>query len=248
MILTDVDILVAGYQIKSYSNEVSVQLGHESQDATVFGMKTRRMKAGLKTATMSISGLAEAGSSPDKIDDILASVTEGDLVSVWPTLAEDARKGYAMRVAKMDHQPLGGAVGDLWPFSVTFEAAGEILRPVVLHNSGIADGSAETASTNGDSVQLGAVSASQRITGILHILSVSGTNPTLDVKIRSDDNVAGSSPTDRITFPQQTAAGFSVPVPVDGAIADDWWDASWTIGGTDPEFIFVVGLYIGPKP
>ncbi len=244
MILTDADILVAGYDIKSYSNEVSVQLGHESQDNTVFGMKTRTMKAGLKTASMNISGLGEAGSSPDKIDDILAQVTEGQLVSVWAN-RDDGHAGYAMRVAKMDHQPLGGAVGELWPFNVTFEAAGEILRPVSLRSS------TETASGDGDPFQLGAVSASQRITGILHVLAASGTDPTLDVTLRSDDDSGMASALTRLTFPQQTGSGisgFSVPASVDGAITDDWWRASWTIGGTTPSFTFVVGLYIGPKP
>jgi len=245
LVIKDVDILAAGYEIKTSSNEATIQKGYESRDPTVWGNNTRRVKAGLRTASMNIAGFFEAGQSPEEIDDILAQFADGQLVSIFPNLGTPGQAGHSMLTAKTDHQPVGGAVGDLAPFNVTFEPAGNILRPVSLHYA------TETSSDAGSSFQLGAVSAVQRITGILHVLEASGTAPTLDAVIRSDDNSGMSSPTTRITFPQQTAAGiagFSVPAPVDGAIADDWWDVSFTIGGTSPSFKFLVGLYIGPKP
>jgi hypothetical protein len=49
-----------------------------------------------------------------------------------------------------------------------------------------------------------------------------------------------SSPTTRVTFSQATGRTSQWATPVAGAITDDWWDISWTIGGTGgPDFTFV---------
>lgn len=245
LILRDVDILIAGYDVQTDHNEASVELGRESLDPTVFGNATRRVKGGLKTSVFNVSGFYQAGQNPEKIDDILAQVVEGQLVSLWPQNRAEGNRGRAMLVSKSSHQPFGGAVGDLAPFNATFEAAGDILRPTSLKDG------VETTSGSGSVFQEGAVSSTQRITGILHVLAASGTTPTLDVIIESAALVGFASPTTRITFPQLGAAGiagFSVPAPVNGPITDEFWRASWTIGGGTPSFTFLVGLYIGPRP
>jgi hypothetical protein len=89
------------------------------------------------------------------------------------------------------------------------------------------------------------VSASQKMYAALHVRSVSGTNPTLDVVVQSD-TVGFPSATSRITFSQATATTnrhqFS---SVAGAITDDYWRVSYTIGGTGtPTFSFAVTVGI----
>jgi len=58
--------------------------------------------------------------------------------------------------------------------------------------------------------------------------------------VQSDDAQAFLSPTDRITFAQATAIGAQWATPVSGAITDDWWRLSYTIGGTNPSFMVIV--------
>ena len=75
----------------------------------------------------------------------------------------------------------------------------------------------------------------------LHVISRSGTSPTIDVLIQSDDNAAFSSPTTRVTFTQQSAIGSEWGTRLVGPITDDYWRASWTIGGSNtPTFGIVV--------
>ena len=62
----------------------------------------------------------------------------------------------------------------------------------------------------------------------MHVLAVSGTNPTLDMIIQSD-NVSGfTSPTTKITFDQAVAVGAQWGTRVAGPLTDDYYRASWT--------------------
>lgn len=242
-VFRDCDILIAGYSVKSQHNEAAVELGHEERDPTVFGANSRLVKAGLKTGVINLSGFFEAGQTPERIDDILAQIVEGQEVSVWPDTFAEGKRGFGMIVSKSSHQPVGGAVGDLAPFNVGLTAAGEVQLMTSLQAS------TRTVTGNGSQFQLGTVAATQKIIGVLQVLAVSGTTPTLDVKIQSDTS-GFASPIDRITFPQMTQAGinaFSV-LSANGSFgSDDFWRATWTIGGTTPSFIFVVGLHIGAQ-
>lgn len=100
-----------------------------------------------------------------------------------------------------------------------------------------------TTSGTGSSFQLGAVAAGQKVYGACHVFTAGGTSPTLDVIARSDSASGMPSPTTRLTFPQFTASGDSWQ-ELAGAIADDWWDIDWTIGGASPSFLFAVCLGI----
>ncbi len=71
------------------------------------------------------------------------------------------------------------------------------------------------------------------------MVAASGTTPTLDVTIESDDGVGMGSPTTRINFAQATAIGAQWATPVAGAIADDWWRVAYTLGGASPSFTFI---------
>jgi hypothetical protein len=92
-------------------------------------------------------------------------------------------------------------------------------------------------------LQLTAVSATQRLYVAVHVLSKTGTNPTLDLVIQSD-TVGFASPATQITVPQFTGVG-SYFGYVDGAITDDYYRVSRTVGGTgSPAFTYVVVIGI----
>lgn len=83
---------------------------------------------------------------------------------------------------------------------------------------------------NGTSVDMGPDLKAQ--TYMVHVPAVSGTNPTLDVKIQESDN--GSNWRDFLAFPQITAAGQYF---VSGRSNARYRRCVTTVGGTDtPSF------------
>lgn len=102
-------------------------------------------------------------------------------------------------------------------------------------------GAKQTVTSSGTTSgqQNGAVTSAQAVYASLHVFAASGTTPTLDVVVQSDDNGGFSSPTSRITFAQATTTGVQLGSAA-GAITDDRWRLSYTVGGTSPSFTFAV--------
>lgn len=102
-------------------------------------------------------------------------------------------------------------------------------------------GAKSTVTTTGTTTgqQNGALITGRNLYASLHVFAASGTLPTLDVKVQSDDNGAFSSATDRITFAQATAVGAQLGSAA-GPITDDYWRLSYTVAGTGPSFTFAV--------
>ena len=134
----------------------------------------------------------------------------------------------------------GGTVGDLYMFRASGTGQGtKLIRGTIMETG------AKTATANGTARQLGAVTATQYLYACLHVIAVSGTNPTLDVIVASDDASNFGSSTTRMTFTQKTAIGSQFITPVAGAITDDYWRIVYTIGGTNtPTFNFIVTVGI----
>ncbi|HET6262350.1 MAG TPA: hypothetical protein VFG99_08950, partial [Chloroflexia bacterium] len=86
--------------------------------------------------------------------------------------------------------------------------------------------------------QLPAVAAGQWLVGTLHVMSVSGTGPSLTATIQSDDAVGMPSPTARLSFNAQTAIGGQV-FRLAGPITDTFYRVSYTIAGTTPSLLFM---------
>jgi hypothetical protein len=115
-------------------------------------------------------------------------------------------------------------------------STGPVVRGLLVHPSNVS----RTSSSTGTGRQLGAVAAGKSMYAALHVISASGTNPTLDVILQSDDNASFTSATSRITFTQATGRTSQLS-SVAGAITDDYWRVSYTIGGTNtPTFAFAV--------
>ncbi len=101
----------------------------------------------------------------------------------------------------------------------------------------------KTVTGNETGYQLGAVSSTQRIYAGMHVLAASGTAPTLDAVIQSDDNAGFSSAATQLTFTQATGTT-SEFISAAGPYTDDYWRASLTLGGTSPSFTIILGFGI----
>jgi hypothetical protein len=159
------------------------------------------------------------------------------------TNSADGSVAYLFKGIPLSYKIIEGAPGDLAMASISGRSASSpVVRGRLLH-----PGSASrTSSSVGTGRQLGDVDATQRVYAALHVITVSGTSPTLDVIVQSDDNSGFTTPTSRITFSQATAAANRQQfLSTAGAIADTHWRVSYTIGGSDtPTFAFAVTVGI----
>lgn len=234
-------LYVAEYDLSGHLQGMSFESTVEMQDDTVFGDSARSNAPGLQGFSVQHEGLWDAGTGlPDDV--LYANIGLADqLATLTPVAGTEGSLAYFMRTTQGSYQ-FGGPVGDLLRFSVSLESSGGAgaIRGYIL-------GTGEKTSTGASAakLQIGAVSSSQQVYAGLHVLSVSGTDPTLDVVVRSDANSSAGGETNRITFTQMTDVGSQWATPVAGAITDAYWDVTWTIGGTDtPTFdiVVVVGI------
>ena len=235
-VLTDVKTYIAEFNVSGDLNAIRLEYGVEPQDDTVFGDSTRSMIGGLKTVELQHEGFWSGGAG--NVDDVLWSrIGTADVpVTVSPDGGDAGEVAYLFNAIHASYEPHAG-IGELLRFTVTANATGLLVRGTVMRNA------TETASGNGTGYQVGAVSATQRVYGALHVISASASD-TLDVIVQSDatDSWSGSETT-RLTFTQAGAAT-SEWKSAAGAITDTWWRAKWTIAGVSTSFTFVISIGI----
>ena len=242
--LMDARIMLGGYEYTSFSNSLTTDYGVEMLDNTVFGDSTRSNRAGMRTFSFAINGYRDdGGSTPfgDAGGTAYARIGAArEVFSFAPVGTADGQRAYTIRGVNGTYTPLSGTVGDLLPFELTGSAAhSELIKGVV---EGVGT---KTATANSTGTNLGALSATQTLYAALHVTAFSGTSPTLDVKVQSDDNSGFSSATDRITFTQNTGSLQSQWGSVNGAVTDTYWRTVMTIGGSSPSFTLYVTIGIG---
>lgn len=234
-VLTNAKLWVARHDLSGDLNQIGIEAAADLREAHTFGSNGwKERRGGLRDGTLQSAGYWNGGE--DAIDDVLFARlgVAGEVVSASPFGGAEGDVAYTLLAAFAQYAP-GASLGELLAFTVNAEGASPLVRGTVMRHA--------TLTTSGQSTarQLGTVSASQRLYAALHVLAVEGTDPTLDVVVRSDDTGGMSSPVARITFNQQTAPGSQWAAPVAGPVTDGWWDIDCTLGGTDdPAFTVVV--------
>ncbi|MFJ6617586.1 hypothetical protein ACIQOW_08425 [Kitasatospora sp. NPDC091335] len=233
-VLTDVRLFTGGADLTGVSNKAELSAEVEVKDRTVFGSGGwSRVQGGLGSSKLSAEGFWEAG-DPGMIDDATWAQLGGVVPwTVAPHLAAVGSLAYLTQALRTDYT-LGGAVGDLAPWTAGASGTGVIARGRIAHPPGTARSSAGA----GTALQLGPVPDGRALYATLHVLSAAGTTPTLTVRIESAADQAFTDPTVRATFAAATGlGGQALAVPAPGT--DTWWRLAWTISGTTPSFTFV---------
>jgi len=232
---TDGRIYVAGVNLSGHANAGILELTAAELDASSISDGWDVTVMGRRKAALSASGFWEAGSGyPDDLYELVGDA--GQPVMVLPD-GDEGGVGYAVRAVPVAYT-VGGQSGELVNFSVS--AMGDLARAV--RGTIVADDAAAITSTSdGTAYQLGAVSSAQTVYAALHVLAVSGTNPTLDVIVESDSVEAFSgTPATQLTFTQTTGLGAEWQ-SLAGVNTDTWWRVGYTIGGTDsPSFTVAI--------
>lgn len=247
VVFNNAKVLAGGYDLSGQLNEVNLQYEAEQLDDTHFGDSTRKSKGGLKVAQFGMSGHLEYGDAA--IDNILfanvgrvaASEPILDPITISPEGGEFGTRSFIFKPLLQSITPVGGDIGELIPF--TAAAVGRdgksLIRAQMMHDLDPARTGSGVATVS----QLGAIAAGQTMYMSLHVIAVSGSSPTLDVIVESDDNSGITSGTTRITAAQMTGIG-SQYLTLAGPITDDYWRVGYTLGGSSPSFTFAVALGI----
>ncbi len=230
-------LYLGGYDLSGDMNQMSLKYEADALDTTVFGQSTKRRLAGLLDIVADHKGLWQAGTN--LVEDTLWSkfAVANEVMTVFPETGAAGEIGFSFKSLESSYSP-GAKVGEVLAFDVSAKGVGTLIRATALENG------VKSATASGTARNLGAVSATQKLYAVMHVLAKSGTTPTLDVAIQSDDAQAFTTPINRITFAQATDIGAQWATPVNGAITDTWWRASWTIGGTGPSFTVVIAIAI----
>lgn len=234
--LRDVSVYLDGADLSGELNAAVFELGAEMLNDTRFQMTTIKNTPGLTTARVSHEGYWRANGT-DGPDDVLFPNlgVQNVPVTLCPEGDDLGDLAFFFRTVQGEYS-LGGQVGSLLPFSVSAEGADGVapVRGLVVQPAG-----AVTASGDGTGVEVGAATSGQVVYFALHVISASGTSPTLDVVVESDADNTFASATTRATFSQQTTTGSDWQTAA-GAITDTHYRVSYTVGGTSPSFSFVV--------
>lgn len=238
---TDMSVLFGSLDLACYAKNVeapAVQANVLDTTAVCVSDDWETAICGIKSVTWSAEVMQDFAA--DKVDALTglsgSTLAASTPLSVLPAGVTDGSLAYTFRANQLQYTPLQAQVGELAMASLGGKARqGPVVRGTVLHPPS----TARTTTANGTGRQLGALTAAQSLYVALHVTAASGTSPTLDIIVESDDNSGFTTPTTRATLTQVTATGWQWAA-VAGAITDDYWRIGYTIGGTTPSFEFCV--------
>lgn len=233
-ILTNAALWTAEFELGGSMNSIGIDMDVDTKDCTCFGAGARTYALGQKRVVFSFAGYP----ANDAVDAALFDMM-GD-AALPCTIAKARGEGEAAFVGSILDAGYSAtmSVSEVRAFS----GSGELSSRSFGRGRLMTIAAAASATANGTGRQLRGISAGKKAFATLHVTAVAGTAPTMDVIIQSDDNAGFTSATTHATFAQVTTLPTSQLVAIDGAITDDYWRARYTIGGTSPEFTFVVAL------
>lgn len=231
LVWTDVQTYLNELDMQSVSNAASLAVDVEMQDESVFGVTTRKNRAGMTAFSFTLGGFFDDASGlQDK--EIFDAIGGTSLVTVGPEGADDGETAYILQLAASQYS-LGGEIGSLLGF--TFEGQG---RAKPTQGTVMYPAIQAAASDTGVKRQLGATAAGEQKVISVHCIQFDGT--TLDIDVRSDvDNIAAGE-TVRGSFAQLAAVG-SERLVVTTVTTDTWWDIDLTFVGTTFTALVTIG-------
>ena len=242
-VLTNCTIMAGGYDLSGDSNEIGIDYGAQMKDATTFrsGSTTANFP-GMVTFKASGKGLwqcVDPATGPSIDPTLWADLGLADvLLSVAPAAGAAGELVFFTTGVSAGYN-VGGKIGDLLPFTLAAESRGQ---PLV--RGTIIEAATKTSTWNGASNTLGATTAAQRMFAAMHVVTVSGSSPTLDLLVQSAAASNFATPHTKFTFPQITAVGGWYLTPLAGPNTDTYWRVSATIGGTGTP-TFKVAVLVG---
>lgn len=236
--LTNAKVVLAQADLSGHSN--SVELAHEVEelDSTTFGSSGfKTMVGGLHVVQGNVAGFWQAGDGTQPDDRLFADLgVAGIPLTISPAGAAVADTAFLTRVLRPAYT-VGAAVGELLAFEANVAGDGTpLVRGQVARNSAVTSTETSTVLT------LTAPTAGQAVYASIHVLSVTGTTPSLTVALQGDDASGFPSPATVATSSAITAEGSTWLAGPVGASADSFYRLSFTVSGTSPSFMVVAAI------
>ncbi|MGH9894143.1 MAG: hypothetical protein ACREA0_19610 [bacterium] len=244
-VLKNVRLFAGAIDLTGVGNKIDWANEVDEKETTTFGSYDATSQkvwyeciGGLGKAKIAASGHTDFGAG--LVDEVLWNAK--GTIGPWSAYPDAASEGSLAYLANAHQGNIAafGQVGDVAPWSANWSSSSAVARGVGLHNPA----TARTATGNGTGVQHVAVASGKTLYAGLHVLSASGTTPSVTVKVQSSVDNTFAAPTDRITFTAATAATSEFK-SLAGPITDTWYRVVFTISGTTPSFLFLTTLGIG---
>lgn len=236
-IFQGIKIFAGSHDLSGDSNQIGVEDGGTGVDTTTFAHTARRMRPTLTNPSVKGAGFVTYGNTA--VDATLKShlALSGVPFTVCPQNNTPGTVACFIPATVQTEYKTGASVGQALPFNISAHAQGQ---PLV--NGWLFVGSGDkTVNASSIGIQLGAVAAGRQVYAVLHVLSASGTLPTLNVRVQSDSaNTFGSANT-TLTFTQKTAASYEA-LSNNSVQTDTWYRVTYEIDGTGADFSFVVAV------
>lgn len=240
-VFLDCRTFVSGADLSGWGNKIEV--GAEADTKAVTNWRSggaREVIAGLDTVDISAEGMWEAGSLAMPDDSFWGNRRVIEPWTIAPNGQSDTAEGTLVYLtqALRSSMKLLGDVGEVAPWSAAAKGSWPLVRGQSMHRSG----TPRTATGNGTVVDFGApIPAGKAAYATLHVISASGTTPSLTVSIQSATTLGFSSPTNRGTFAAAAAVGGQA-IKIASPGTDRYWRIVHTITGTSPSFLFLASL------
>lgn len=242
--LKDCDVFVDGVELSGFASTLTHAFDATTVERTTFAsVGWKEEICAIRSAEFDVKGPQDFNTStvaqtgfPDEF--LFPAIGAVQVVSGVPLGGTEGNVALFGQGVQQHYGPIEGSVGQLAEYSAKWKSTDRMARGVLATLN-----TAVTATGNGTvATGLGAVASGQRLCAALHVLSASGTTPSITVTVQSAaTNFA--SPTTRLTFNAATVRGGQF-LTVAGPITDTFWRAIWTVTGTTPSFSIRVLLGI----
>lgn len=224
----DALILYGPYDLSADHNEIRLDQKLDVKEVTRFGHDTHIFKPGLNVQEVAGRGWVQFDDTavPKAVDfNLFNEIKASEKVMTLAPTKTDNEIAYLFR-GTADTYSFNLSVDNIGNFDFTVKAAsneavrGRLILPLI----------SRVATNNGTiSNALGAVGATQKLIGGLHVTAFSGTS--LDMRIKSNTSAVTGGATTRLTFAQAVGVTSEFKEQA-GPITDTFWFADWTFVGT----------------
>lgn len=217
-------ILLNGYNISGYSNQVEVIHSRKIHDKTNFlsGEPVERLQ-GMYSATVDASGYVDraVGNAPY----LSASTVADSILTVTPITAVAGVDAVIMSGVGGEYT-LGAPVDELYAYSFKAQSKGAVAFGYVAD----VEETESPGTTYSAGLELGAVISTNAIYGAIHVTAITATSMTVVIQSSEDESGAPDTYVTRATFTALTAIGGGWKSYSTNE-ADTWWRMGFTQAG-----------------
>ena len=230
-VLKNTKVLFEGRDISGELSNIALEYSGETPERTAFGDNSRRRLPGVLDVSVVHNGYWDAVSATDSLDEDLFNeiAAASGIMSFSPDGGTLGDIGFSFKSQAASYVP-GATHGEVFAFVLNVSGDGPLIRGTVMENSVF------TTTVNGTNRQLVVAAATDTLYSFVHVTAASGTSPTLDVTVESDDSGAFGTPTVQLTHPQFIAVGANLQSKVGPITPDDFYRLVMTITGGGPSF------------